>query len=215
VRRIFVLVALCALACQHTARVASGLEQGLNPFSSTSMSVLATTVHGPYLVADLTGTGGPLRMLAPADDPSCAQLLAPESRVTYRKHGVFGRFERGDASCDAVGVASLAAWRDRQPRAPGRPVPRATVHFEVIARDSAVVLLRGRFPLAGRVGIPAGYDLVAMLPNDPACQKPIEQGVATMEFRDAGDPPYRIVAGGANCPVLGFATPLPPGSPPA
>jgi hypothetical protein len=70
------------------------------------------------------------------------------------------------------------------------------------------VLVRGRFRLAGLVGIPAGYDLVAMLPNDAACARPIESGVATMEFLAAGPVPYRLIGERQPCPVLGFASPL-------
>ena len=197
-----------ALGCAQGKQV--GLEAGreLNPFGAREATVVARARYGPYLLVTLSGRGADLRLLASADE-TCTELLTPEAQVAYRKHGVYGRFERGGEICDAVGVASLAAWRDRQPRAPGRPVPRATVRFAVIYRDAQVVLVRGRFPLAGRVGIPSGYDLVALLPDDEACAPAIARGEASMEYRDAGPDPYRIVGSNGVCPVLGFAEPLP------
>ena len=54
-----------------------------------------------------------------------------EARVRYQKSGVFGRVQTKNASCDVAGVASLEAWRNRQPRTRtrGQVVPRATARF--------------------------------------------------------------------------------------
>ena len=196
-----------ALGCAQAKEV--GLETGrsLNPFGSREATVVARAQHGPYLLVTLSGKGANLRLVTRADE-DCARVLAPEARVTYRKHGVFGRFERDGDVCDAVGIASLAAWRDRQPRAAGRPVPRATVRFAVIHQDPQIVLVRGRFPLVGRIGIPAGYDLVALLPHEGGCERAIARGEASMEFRDAGPDPFRLVVADGTCPVLGFAEPV-------
>jgi hypothetical protein len=208
-RRAFVSVAAAfSLACAQAKEV--GLEAGreLNPFGSREATVMRLERHGPYLLAELSGRRANLSMLVPAD-AICAQVLEVESQVRFRRHGNFGRFERGDAFCDAVGVASLAAWRDRRPRAPGPPVPRATVRFRLLERDPELVLVRGRFPLASRVGIPAGFDLVALLPaNDDNCARAIERGEGSMEFRAAGPQPFRLVGERGTCPVLGFAQPL-------
>ena len=64
-----------------------------------------------------------------------------------------------------MGVASLAAWRDRLPRRVGPPVPRALANYSLLQEDPELIFLRGRFPLASRVNIPGGYDIVAVLPN--------------------------------------------------
>jgi hypothetical protein len=187
--------------------VGKGLEQGLNPFAKTGTTVGSVVARGPYLEAALEGGGIDLRMLAPASE-SCAAILQPEATVTYAKEGIFGQVERDGASCDLAGTTSLAAWRDRQPRSAGRPAPSATARFQVVHRDPEIVLVRGRFPLAARAGIPAGYDLIAMLPVSEVCREAIERGEATLEFRDAGEP-FRLGGTGGSCPVLGFATPLP------
>lgn len=207
------------LACAGAKRAGRAVEQELNPFASARVAVVAVAVHGPYLVADIQGASGgrgDLTLLAPGTDPACLRILRPEAWVTYRKHGHFGRFEDGEDVCDAVGVASLAAWRDRQPRGPlpRAVIPRATVRFREIARDDDVVLVRGRFPLVGHAGIPAGHDLVALLPTLPACARPLERGEGSLEFVPAGRVAFRIVGDGGPCPVLGFALPLPP-TPPA
>jgi hypothetical protein len=208
-RAVLLLALACAAAgCETAASVGRGLEQGLNPFARTGTTVGSVAARGPYLEATLAGGGIDLRMLAPASE-SCAAILQPEATVTYAKEGVFGRVDRDDASCDLAGTTSLAAWRDRQPRSRGRPAPSATARFRVVHRDPEVVLVRGRFPLAGRAGIPGGFDLVAMLPASDVCRSPIERGEATLEFRDAGSEPFRLGGTGGFCPVLGFATPLP------
>jgi hypothetical protein len=205
-RRRLALAAL-VLGCAQAGEVGRELGAELNPFGASTATVVAVSEHGPYLVADLRGRRANLRFLAPARDEVCRRLLSPESRLTYRKYGVFGRFERDGEGCVASGVDSLAAWRDRRPRAGGRPLPRATVRFSEISRDDSYVFVRGRFPLASRVGIPGGYDLVAMLPNSEGCAGPLARGEASMEFHDAGPEPYRLMVEGGSCPVLGFATP--------
>ena len=110
----------------------------------------------------------------------------------------------------SVGIASLAAWRDTRSRVPGRPAPRETARFELLHRGEKLVMVRGRFPFTSRVCIPAGYDLVALLPNSEVCERPIERGEASIEFRDAGDEPFRLIGSDGTCPILGFATPIKP-----
>ena len=74
----------------------------------------------------------------------------------------------------------------------------------------AVLLLRGRFPLASRIGIPAGYDLVALVPNDAPCRAAAERGETSIEYRSAGPEPFRLLAGDDACVVTGFAIPPAP-----
>jgi hypothetical protein len=186
-------------------------EQRLNPLASTRMGLLSVDRLGPYLAVEVRDRGAVLTFYAPAADEACAQLLRPEATVTRRRHGHFGRFEDGKLRCELVGVGSLAAWRDRRPRdrRGGSVVPRAAVRFREIGREAEVVLVRGRFPLAARVGVPSGFDLVGFLPRVDACAPLLASGVGTMEFRAAGRDAIRLVGeAGAPCPVLGFAMPL-------
>jgi hypothetical protein len=208
----------CALGLLAAAAGCSGArdagryaEQRLNPFASTRVALLSVDRLGPYLSVGIRDRGADLTFYAPAAEEACAQLLRPEATLTWRRHGNFGRFEDEDLRCEAIGVGSLAAWRDRRPRdrRDASAVPRAAVAFREIGREAEVVLVRGRFPLASRVGVPSGFDLVAFLPRTDACAPLVARGVGTMEFRAAGRDAIRLVgSAGAPCSVLGFAMPL-------
>jgi len=206
-RTIAALACLALAGCETARSVAGDVAYDLNPLASTALTVQTVEVHGPYLVAELSGRREQLRILAPAG-AACASVLRPEAALEYAKFGVFGRVTHGEAGCDLAGVASLAEWRDRQPRRRAGVVPSATARFVPVHRDEQVLLLRGRFPLASRVGIPAAYDLVAMVPNDAACGAVAARGEATLEFRPAGDTPFRMMADDAACVVSGFAIPI-------
>jgi hypothetical protein len=71
-----------------------------------------------------------------------------------------------------------------------------------------LIFLRGRFPLASRVFISGGYDIVAVLPNVAACAAVAEQNATSLEFRAAGPEAFVLLAGDQTCNVLGFALPL-------
>jgi hypothetical protein len=210
VRTIALVTGLAGLACAQAGETGRDVAHRLNPVAAAEVAVLDVRVHGPYRRVEVRGRGTRLALLAPEADANCQALLRPEAKIVYRRHGLFGRFERDGTICDPVGVASLAAWRNRHPRADtrGRPVPRATARFREIYRDDQVALARGRFPLAGRVGIPAGFDLVALIPLTEACRAPLARGEASLEFVPAGREAFRLVGDRALCPVLGFAMPV-------
>ncbi len=207
-----VLLAPGALACAEgssgAAETAGRVARQLNPVSSFETRVMSSVRRGRYLEARLLGTDLDLTMIFPATEV-CARLLVPETPLTWQRSGNFGSARNEEERCDAIGVASLAAWRDRRSRrARGGAFPRDTARFTEIYRDEEVVQLHGRFTLAGMVSIPGGFDLVAFVPNTEACQAPIERGSAALEFRDSGSVPFRLGARGANCPIVGFAQPL-------
>jgi hypothetical protein len=209
-RALFAALACAAFTgCETAQRVGGDVAYELNPFGATELGVQAVEAHGPYLVAKIAGRRDELRVIAAASS-ACASLLRPEARLHYAKSGVFGRVEAGDVRCELLGVASLADWRDRQPRRRGGVVPRATARFTQIYQDDRLTMLRGRFPLASRVGIPAGYDLVALVPRDAACDAVAAKQEASLEFRPAGPDPFRMMADDAACVVTGFAIPVSP-----
>jgi hypothetical protein len=137
-------------------------------------------------------------------------VLQSEAQVRYQRSGNFGRFERDGESCDAVGVASLEAWRNRQPRrrANVQGVPRATARFALVGESERYLLVRGRFPLASEIRVPSGADLVAVLPADEACRTAALRGQVSLEFRAAGRDPFRLLVGRDTCVIEGFAMPL-------
>lgn len=206
------LLAAGALGCAEDSsgvgETAARIGRQLNPVSSFETRVMSSVPRGPYREARLLGTDLDLTMVFPATEV-CDRILAPEAPVTWQRSGNFGSARANDERCDAIGVASLAAWRDRRSRrARGGAFPRDTARFSEIYRDADVVLLRGRFPLAGMVSIPGGFDLVAFVPNTEACQAPIERGSAALEFRDSGPVPFRLGAREATCPIVALAQPV-------
>lgn len=170
--------------------------------------VTSVAVRGDYVDTLVESDVFRLRFLLPDREP-CRAVAEHGAQVTFVRLRLFGRLERGDAACEPVGVASLAEWRDLRSR-PRRfePVPRAQAVFHVTWTDEDVVLARGRFPLAREIGFTGTEDLVAMLPNGPECVDRLQEGVASMEFRDAGRLPFALVGSEGLCPILGFALPI-------
>ena len=127
--------------------------------------------RGPYLDVGLTGHGLNLRSFAPASDV-CRSVLRPGAAVSYVERGVGGRFEREGQSCDAVGYGDPLIRGARQPSAGSlrsSPVPRAQATFRTIHEDADVVLLRGRFPLASKIGWAGGEDGSPLPRRPPGC----------------------------------------------
>ena len=200
-------VAFATIGCETVKKTGEEVLYDANPVGSTDGVVLGVSRHGEYLLVALGGSLQDMQFFAPATE-ACLQVLAPEARVKYAKAGVFGRFTRDGAICDPIGVASLRAWRDRLPRAPGKPVPRAPAYFTLLQEDPELIFLRGRFPLASRVNIPGGWDLVAVLPNSGVCSGLAKRTDASLEYRVAGPEPFVLLNESQLCPVLGFATPV-------
>lgn len=198
-----------SFGCATVRDAASDAAYVLNPFSGTELGVAAVSAIGPYLLVDVSGRREQLRLMTPIS-AACTAIAQPEAKVRYQKSGVFGRLERNGERCDAVGVASLEAWRNRQPRrrTGAQVVPRATARFAQIAETDRYLLVRGRFPLASRVKIPAGFDLVALLPANAACRAARDRGQGSLEFRPAGRDPFRLPVGSDTCVIEGFATPI-------
>ena len=73
-----------------------------------------------------------------------------------------------------------------------------------VYEDSKVLLLRGRFALASRVGLANSFRAVARVPNDDVCQPVARSGGATLVFRSAGT---RVLELG-RCPVIAVAARL-------
>jgi len=86
-------------------------------------SVGPTTVRGSYLDAWVDAGGFHYRFLFP-NEPICQALLA-QPGLHFVWLGTLGRITQADQRCDAVGLLSLRAWRDRQPRYSREPLPRA------------------------------------------------------------------------------------------
>jgi hypothetical protein len=182
--------------------------------------------RGDYLDATLVGAGGAeyaggrvvrpgpaLRFFFPRE-PICRGVLVPETDVEYLEGGQLGRVRSANGACDPVGIASLRAWRDRRPR-PRQDrlrIPRSQAVFKPIYRDEQLVLVRGRFPLANRIGWVGGDETIAAIPRRPECANVLERGVASMEYRVVGEDPLRLIEDKGYCPIIGLIYPPPSSS---
>ncbi len=184
-------------------------ELGMGGFGM-ELFVVHLDERGPYLDVGLAGHGLDLRSFAPASD-ACRAVMRPEAVVDYRERGIAGRFEREDQSCDAVGYGEPLVRGVRRIRAgdlQSSPVPRAQATFRTIHEDADVVLLRGRFPLASKIGWAGGEDSVVVVDNVARCRGAIERGVASMEYRPSGRNTLALVGDKGLCRIEGLILPL-------
>jgi hypothetical protein len=182
----------------------------------TEMQVEAVSVRGPYLEIQLD-TKGDLFFVYLEASPTCRQL-ASGTALAYVDNGPLGVVEVGDARCQVYGVGNLRLWRDRRSsstRDSSRTVPRSQARYQTLYRDAEVALLRGSFPQAARLGFSGHQDLIAVVPIEPVCQKPIESGVGSIEFRPRGSEALSLVGANGLCTILGLVNPLPESQPSA
>jgi hypothetical protein len=165
-------------------------------------SVAEVARRGNYLDASFVASSGVWRFLFPAN-ADCTAVLKPEAPITYNPGGMWGSFHSPDgAVCNPAGIGNLDRWRRSRVEGEGRPSSPA--RWEVEHRDDQVLLLRGRFALASRIGLAGTYDIVAMVENDELCRPVADSGAATLVFRQSGRPAFLL----GRCPVLAFARPL-------
>jgi hypothetical protein len=183
-------------------------EPSTFPGSSTTYQVTFVTPRGPYLDAVIERQGSSLRLFFPAND-TCRRVVRVEAVVEYVATSVPGTVRNTQEECDAVGIGSLRFWRDRRPRQSRQVIPRGNAEFRSVYQDSELTLVRGRFPYANQVGWAGGWDTLAALPRNAACDALVARGSASIEFRHAGPEPYRLVTGEGRCTIEAFLRPLP------
>jgi hypothetical protein len=198
------LLSLCGSACSLDTTVA---RAGI-PGTTLSAEILDLVDRGSYLDARVEAGGFRYRLFFP-NTLVCGELLGRDSGLLrYQWLGLGGRITDGDERCDAVGVLSLRAWRDRQPRRSREPLPRAPARFRVEYSDADLIQLRGRFPLASQLGFTGSGQLIAVVPNEERCHPFQSAGTASMEFRARGELPLTLIAGNQLCPIIGLVQPL-------
>jgi hypothetical protein len=177
------------------------------PWSSTSFTVTNVDALGPYDEAVLENKDLTLRFYVPRGGP-CAQVIRREARVEYVVLGPLGEIRGNEETCDPVGIGSLRWLRDSRPRPPTKQIsPRGQATFHVVYENKEVALVRGRFPLVGLVGWTGGEDTVAVLPKTPECARPIESGVASIEYKSSGPDVLYLLGPNGRCPIAGLARP--------
>jgi len=177
------------------------------PGVSTAYQVTLVVPRGPYLDAMLEREGSSLRLFFPASD-ACRRVVRVEAMVEYVATSVPGTVKNTQEECDAVGIGSLRFWRDRRPRQSKQVIPRGNAEFRRVYQDSELTLVRGRFPYANQIGWAGGWDTIAALPRNAACDALVARGSASLEFRHAGPEAYRLVTGEGRCTIEAFLRPL-------
>ncbi len=197
------IAALVLLACGSAREIA---HQAGVPGVEVRPVVAELELRGAYIRAALASTAVSTALLFP-DDPACRAILRPEVTVEYARAGRFGVVRGGGASCRAVGVASLEAWRDARPRPKlSSPRPRAPAFYEIVHDAEDHAQLRGQFPLARLLDID-GSDIVALVPKLPVCERPLSRRSASMEYCATRSPVLWLVGEGGQCPIVGLALP--------
>ena len=177
------------------------------PGVSTAYQVTLVAPRGSYLDAMLERESSSLRLFFPASDV-CRRVIRIEALVEYRATSVPGTVRNTQEECEAVGIGSLRFWRDRRPRQSRQVIPRGNAEFRRVYQDSELTLVRGRFPYANQVGWAGGWDTIAALPRNAACDALVARGSASIEFRHAGPEAFRLVTGEGRCTIEGFLRPL-------
>jgi hypothetical protein len=164
--------------------------------------------RGGYIEASLVGSNAAMRFLFPSSGP-CRTVLHAAGGADWRRVGAIGEISRGATSCEAVGIASLAEWRDRRGPSFGAAFAGGdTARFGVVFADPAVILLRGDFPQAARIGWRSSADVVAVVPHTPECRAAADAGRAPMAHHATGPVALSLVGPGGPCPIVGLARPL-------
>jgi hypothetical protein len=202
-------LAVLGLACAHSTAVWRMRIRG----ASTEFTVESAAPRGGYLDVSLRGDS-PLRTFIP-DEPACRQLTTPGARVRYVWDGAMGSLSEpaGRRSCQAVGIGSLAEWRQTRPEDTGLPqgrgLPREVARYRVVFRDKDVILARGHFPLTRHLGWVGAADAIAVIRNTPACQRgPAATSTASLEYFPAGERVLGLVVKDRWCDVDGLLLPL-------
>ncbi len=182
----------------------------------TEMKIEAATQRGPYLELQLETDGKPF--FAYVEPNEVCMGMSARATLTYVDNGPLGVLEAGDARCQVYGVGNLQLWRDRRSsstRDSTRTVPRSQARYSTLYRDAEVALLRGSFPQAARLGFSGYADLIAVVPIAAECEKPIESGVGSIEYRPRGSDALSLVGPSGLCTILGLVNPLPESKPAA
>ena len=96
--------------------------------------------------------------------------------------------------------SSSGATARRRPLAAALPAAGES-RFAVFYVDQEVILLRGSFPQASRIGWHPTKDAVAMLPHSPPCAEVANEGAAEMKLHGAGFPAFTLSGSRSHCAI--------------
>lgn len=181
------------------------------PGWTTQVKVTEVRKRDRYLEVNFRGDGFDIARFFPASE-TCSAMFKMGSESTYASAGAYGEFKQGEQTCLATGVSDLEQWRRRFGKGSsltgGAPIPRAQATYELVAEDKETLLLRGRFPLAGKLRASGTGDLVLALPRTPECEEVAQRKRSSMEYRPSGNPALALLAKNGRCAVRGFVSPV-------
>jgi hypothetical protein len=198
----FVLACALALGCETTKRVAweSGLPLVPGDFRVESVDKRA----GTWLDTRLSAEKITRRVLVPADDEGCKQMIVAGGSLTWSRTEPYGHLSKGELRCPIVGLGDLEKWRDsRSRRAQIRgPYTTTQTRFELVREDEHYRYARGGFSLAGYLGWTPGTDqVIALLPRGEPCDAAPADEILTMQFKVEGRPAFALLTPKGLCPI--------------
>ncbi len=176
------------------------------PVDRGQANVVEVSARGPYLVATLESENGSFRFLFPTT-PDCGRVIQAPGLVEYWREGRIGEVVRGVTRCEAVGIGSLEAWRDRNPR-PIRLSADESARYVPIFVDDAVLMLRGSFPQTSHIGWGPSDDTVVIVPRNAGCEEVANEGAGALRFHASGFPAFTLSGARSHCGVIALADPL-------
>ena len=201
----FVLVSAAfalSLACETAQRVAweSGLPLVPGDFKVESVDKRADT----WLDIRLSSGEITRRVLLPADDEGCKQMIVVGQSITWSRTEPYGHLSQGELRCPIVGLGDLEKWRDtRSRRAQIRgPYVTSQTRFDLVREDEHYRYARGGFGLAGYLGWTPGTDqVIALLPRGEVCDVAPANEILTMQFKAEGRPAFSLLTPKGACPI--------------
>ena len=199
-------LALAALVlCAGCGAAKNVVERGFSGPERTVASVMA--IDG-YLDTRLDDGKAAVRTFLPAN-PTCREVAKLGATVHFKTAGPYGTLYRGEQSCAAAGIGSLAWWRSKLPRPnTSSPVPSAMASYRTVYEGELVVFLRGDFPLTGLLGFTAMGDGIAVVPNSALCRRPIDRGSSTIEYFYGGRNVLTLSSSDGRCEIEALLRPL-------
>ncbi len=195
----FLVLCLVVLGCSSRSLV--GLRSDL--------VVTSVIERGPYLDVVVQDDDIAVRVFIDKSDAECVAVMAVDQPVDYANRGLAGRFKGEPGVCNPVGIGDPFIRRLSQPDRIDRSIiPRGQATYQRIWEDDTHALLRGRFPLVGKVGWVGGEDTVAVVQTNDGCRRAIDSGVASIEFRARGINTLALVSGSGLCRIEGLIRPL-------
>lgn len=165
---------------------------------------------GAYLEARLQARAGRSSLLFVASE-ACRALLQEGAEVHVVAEQPLARISgKGPETCSARGISDLAAWRDLvPPRRASLLVLTAPAELRLLhATETGELLAAGKLPLALELRWATPLDVVALLPDTPACRAHLARDSTELEYRARGEHPLVLRGRLEPCPILGLAEPV-------